>query len=36
VSVHGSPSLYFEPIKLLNFELKADPDPALNYDVDKD
>jgi hypothetical protein len=28
VSAHGPPRLYFEPLKLLNFDLNADPDPA--------
>jgi hypothetical protein len=27
VSVHGSPRLHFEPLKLLNFDFNAYPDP---------
>ncbi len=28
VSIHGPPRLHFEPLRLLNFDLNADPDPA--------
>jgi hypothetical protein len=27
VSVHGTPWFYFQPLKLLNFDFNADPDP---------
>ncbi len=29
-SVHGPLQLYFEPLKLLSFDFKADPDPAFH------
>jgi hypothetical protein len=30
VSVHGPPRLYFERLKLLNFDFHSDPDPAFH------
>jgi hypothetical protein len=36
VSVHGPTRLYFEPLKLLNFDLIADPDPAFKSNKDLD
>jgi hypothetical protein len=36
VSVHGPTRLYFEPLKLLNFDLIADPDPAFQSNKDLD
>jgi hypothetical protein len=33
---HGSPWRHFEPLKLLNFDFKADPDPAFNFNSDSD
>jgi hypothetical protein len=35
MSVHVSPLLHFEHVKLLNFDFNADPNPA-NADPDKD
>jgi hypothetical protein len=32
----GPPWLYFEPLKPLNFDFKADPDPAFHSNVDPD
>jgi hypothetical protein len=34
VSVHGHPQLYFEPLKLLNFDFNADPDPDFHFNAD--
>jgi hypothetical protein len=34
VSVHGPPGLYFEPLKLLNFDFNADPDSAFYSNAD--
>ncbi len=34
--MHGPLWLYFEPIKLLNFDVNADPDPALHSNSDSD
>ncbi len=36
MSVHGPPRLYFEPLKLLNFNSNTDPDPAFNSNADPD
>ncbi len=36
MSVHGPLRLYFEPIKLLNFNSNADPDPAFNSNANPD
>jgi hypothetical protein len=36
VSVHGSPRLYFKPLKLLNSDLNADSDPASKITLDPD
>jgi hypothetical protein len=36
VSVYGPAFLYFEPLKLLNFDLNADPDLAFHSDADPD
>jgi hypothetical protein len=36
VSVHGPLRLYFEPLKLLNFDFHTDPDPAVHTDADPD
>ncbi len=36
MSGHGPPRLYFEPLKLLNFDINADPDPAIHCNVDPD
>jgi hypothetical protein len=39
VSVHCPPRLNFEPVKLLNFDFNADPDPVFslsNEDQDPD
>ncbi len=38
VSVHNSPRLYFEPLKLLHFDFDAnpDPDPAVHSNADPD
>ncbi len=36
VSVQGSPRLHFEPLKLLNFYFRADPDPAFHSNADSD
>ncbi len=35
-SVHGPPRLHFKPLKLLNFALNADPDPASKITADPD
>jgi hypothetical protein len=34
VSVHDNPRLHWEPLKLLNFESNADPDPAVHSNAD--
>ncbi len=34
--VHGPPWLYFERLKLLNFDFKADPDPAFPFNTNAD
>jgi hypothetical protein len=34
VSIHGPPRLYIEPLKLLNFDFDADPDPASKNNAD--
>ncbi len=36
MSVDSPPWLHFEPLKLLNFELSADPDPAFHSNADLD
>jgi hypothetical protein len=36
VSVHGPPRLHFEPLKLLNFDLNADPDLDLAFHSNAD
>ncbi len=36
MSVLGPPRLHFEPLKLLNFDVNADPDPALPFNADPD
>jgi hypothetical protein len=36
VNVHGPPLLHFEPLKLLNFDSNADPDPAFYSNADPD
>jgi hypothetical protein len=36
VSVHGPLWLYFEPQKLSNLDLNADPDPAFHSNADLD
>jgi hypothetical protein len=36
VSVHGPAGLYFEPLKLLNFDFNADPYQAFHYNPDPD
>ncbi len=36
VSVHGPPRLYVEPLKLMNFDFNADPDPAFHSSADPD
>ncbi len=36
VRVHGSPWAHFEPLKLLNFDFTADPDPAFPSNADPD
>jgi hypothetical protein len=34
VSVYGHPWLVFEPLKLLQFDFNADPDPAFHSNTD--
>ncbi len=36
MSVAASPRLYFEPLKLLNFDFNADPDPSFHTNADPD
>jgi hypothetical protein len=36
MSAYDPPRLYFEPLKLLNFVINADPDPAIHCIVDPD
>jgi hypothetical protein len=36
LSVHGPPRLYFEPLKLLNFDFYADTDPDVHFNGDPD
>ncbi len=36
MSVQGPSRLYFEPLKLLNFDFYADPDPAFHSSADPD
>jgi hypothetical protein len=36
VSVHGPTRLHFKPLKLLNFDFNAGPDPAFHYNADPD
>jgi hypothetical protein len=36
VSLQASPRRYFEPLKLLNFDFKADPDPSFHPNEDPD
>jgi hypothetical protein len=36
VSVHGPPRLHFEPLKRLNFDFDADPDPDFHSNVEPD
>ncbi len=33
MSVHDPPRLCFEPLKLLNFDFYADPDPVFHYNA---
>jgi hypothetical protein len=34
--VHGTPRLYFEPLKFLNFGSNTDPDPVFPFNADPD
>ncbi len=36
LSVYGPPRLFFEPLKLLNFDFNADPVPAFHSNSDQD
>ncbi len=36
MSAHDHPRHYFDPLKLLNFDINADPDPAIHCNVDPD
>jgi ABC-type bacteriocin/lantibiotic exporter with double-glycine peptidase domain len=36
MSVHGPPRLHFEPLKLLSFDVNADPDSAFPFNADPD
>jgi len=36
VSVHGPPWLFLMPLKLLNYDFNADPDPAFHCTADPD
>ncbi len=36
MSVHNPPQLCFEPLKLLNLDFNADPDPAFHSNADPD
>jgi hypothetical protein len=36
VSAHGPPQFYFQPLKLVNFDFNADPDPAFHSNADPD
>jgi hypothetical protein len=36
LNAHGPPRLHFEPLKLLNFDFNADPDPAFKNNADPD
>ncbi len=36
VSVYGPPRFYFEPLKPLNLDFNADPDPAVHCNADMD
>ncbi len=36
VSVHGPPRLHFMPLKLLDFDLNADPEPTFHSNLDTD
>jgi hypothetical protein len=36
VSIHGPPRLYFEPLKLLNFDFNADSDSVFHFNADPD